>query len=87
MKNSRKLVDVLDAIISGHVLPEERLPRMSLSLPPSGLTELVARGGKCAHGVYIPAGSEGEFGPDIAPYCTICHPLVILTKEDAVYRA
>jgi hypothetical protein len=61
-------------------------PVQLINVPPSGLTEVIAPGLKCNHGVYIPAPWITPAGR--ASTCTLCHPLEIVSKQpNPGYRA
>jgi hypothetical protein len=54
------------------------IPLQSIQVPPSGLTEIESYGGKCAHGVYVPA----PYLPSgIADCCSGCRPFEIIAKS------
>ncbi len=84
MKNSRSLIVFEDAQIVGHAKADV-YSRMHVLVPASGLTQnILPPGGKCCHGVYIPA----NFLPgDYAPYCSLCFPYEIVAKKNAIFKA
>jgi hypothetical protein len=53
-------------------------PRQPVVVPESGLSAVLIPGGKCFHGVYIPATSS--LAPDLAPDCSLCRPYEIATR-------
>lgn len=60
-------------------------PRLYIEVPPSGATGVVANGGKCEHGVYIPAPF---LTTNRAPDCSLCRPYEIGVRENGrVYKA
>lgn len=82
MKHSRSLVLIEDLQIVGRATAEVGLPSL-FAIPPSGDSSVTGMGGKCEHGVYIPA-------PDLtvgrALYCSICHPYEIIVREGALIK-
>jgi hypothetical protein len=87
MKNTRNLVLVEDVyrtgVDTGRALADVP-PRLFLSVPPSGQSGIDVLGGKCFHGVYIPATSPWK---DHAPDCSICRPYEILVKKNGIFKA
>jgi hypothetical protein len=84
MKYTRTLILKDDAQIVGRATAEV-LQRQSVVVPASLENQYVmSAGGKCDHGVYIPAAF---LHTDSAPYCSICHPYEIIAKEHAAYKA
>ena len=65
----------------GHATAQA-LPRQPIKM--QGSTEFVPLGGKCFHGVYIPAA---YLSTDQAPDCSLCRPFEIIAKEGADYKA
>lgn len=53
-------------------------PRQPVQVPESGLSSVKIPGGKCFHGVYIPATSS--LPQDLAPDCSMCRPYEIGTR-------
>ena len=58
--------------------------RQNISVPVSGFTDIRTPGGKCFHGVYIPAGSPD---PQKALYCSLCYPFELAVIADWEYKA
>ena len=83
MKNSRELVLIDDVLIIGRATAEVH-SRLPLEVPPSGISGITVSGGKCEHGVYIPATAPRL---DHAPYCSLCHPYEIAVRKNGVYKA
>jgi hypothetical protein len=87
MRSTRNLVLVEDVyrtgVDTGRALADVP-PRLELAVPPSGQSGVIEMGGKCYHGVYIPATSPW---PDHAPDCSICRPYEILVKQGAIFKA
>jgi hypothetical protein len=77
MRNSRRLALLEDVQIHGRAIADV-YPRQELSLPPSGQSQETRLGGKCMHGVYIPAA---YLWTERSPYCSICHPYEIISKS------
>ena len=84
MKNSRRLVLLDDLKEVGRALAIVP-PRQDVVVPVSGLSGIEAPGGKCSHGMYIPATSV--FPPDVAPYCSACRPYEIIVKKNGIFQA
>lgn len=84
MKNTRTLI-LIESVKGDKIgrATAEVHPRERVDVPPSGLTQVTQFGGKCAHGVYIPADIYGDRARD----CSICHPYEIIVKENATYKA
>lgn len=83
MRDTRTLVSLEDARIVGRATAEV-LPHQQIEVPVSGLSGLTAPGGKCDHGVYIPAP---YLHTDRAPYCSLCRPYEIIVKEHGTFKA
>lgn len=83
MRNSRSLVSIDDALIIGRVAADVR-PRLTLEVPASGLSGVIQSGGKCDHGVYIPATAIDH---DRAPNCSLCYHYAIAVRENGIYKA
>lgn len=87
MRNTRLLVSIQDGTqyrIVGRVTEENVGPRMPIVVPQSPEGGMPAPGGKCEHGVYIPAP---YLSTDRAPDCSICRPFEILVRDGVVYKA
>jgi hypothetical protein len=83
MKNSRTLAVIEDGLITGRATAHVN-PRQDVTVPASGECEVHKPGGKCEHGVYIPATSSDA---NRAPNCSICHPYEIVLKKNATFLA
>ena len=83
MRNSRNLALLDDVRIVGRSIVDVG-PRQQLSLPASGESGITQPGGKCEHGVYIPAP---YLYTDRAPDCSLCHPYEIAVRENGIYKA
>jgi len=76
-RNSRTIALLDDVKIVGRATANVQ-PRQELSLTASGESQEIRPGGKCEHGVYIPASF---LYADRAPDCSICRPYEILAKS------
>ena len=80
-KSKMKLRSFENAAIFGHhETPGKDLVQVT-SVSPSGLTDEKSYGGKCVHGIYIPASSPYQ---DRAEYCSVCRPYVIGEKASGL---
>lgn len=85
-KNCRRLIKVdgdtfsfgfSNVLVYGRSIAEVP-PRQPVIVPESGLSAVRIPGGKCFHGVYIPATSPLSY--DLAPDCSMCRPYEIATR-------
>lgn len=86
-RNSRTLILRKDVSENNIVRATANVnPRMDIVVPSSGDSEITMPGGKCDHGVYIPANSILA-DPDLAPCCSICRPYEIIARKHSSYKA
>ena len=79
-KQRRRMILANDAVVVGRQLYKPGA--LQLDVPVSGQSNISVPGGKCRHGVYIPATSTR---PDAADTCSICYLYVIRAKAGAPY--
>ena len=77
MRNTRTLILIQDAQSHGRATAPV-VPRQEIEVAASGLSQVNQPGGKCEHGVYIPAA---YLHTNIAPYCSICRPYEIIGRS------
>jgi hypothetical protein len=82
MSRQRNLAVLDDVKIHGRVTTNAGL-RQAVEVPPSPEGGLVAFGGKCEHGVYIPAT---HLSTNQAPYCSLCHLYRVEVSENGIYK-
>lgn len=85
-RGTRTLISI-DDVGNNTNLPRRDAPvtrRKDLRIETELDNGLVVTGGKCEHGVYIPASAPNG---DRSPYCSICHPYVIFARKGAEFKA
>lgn len=82
MKN-RSIVLLDNARLVGRAIAANVGPRQSISVPSSGEGPSDLPGGKCDHGVYIPAMF---LSTERAPNCSVCYPYAIAVAEHGLYK-